>query len=245
MCERKICQHKSIGAQILNLSKLPVSVVYEIQSFIGQLYKGSKWVIRCDGVSYSHFDNIDHLAVILHPQYPATSSCLDKTWFLQTRSDYMPGFKKDQTTSCNSCNVCQEDYWLFNERSSTMMLAFELGLFSCWLQKRAMQPFLRQHVVMNVSVALFGPRMFECLFFIEQSKHLVFRKVLIFTQLTFNTYYLLVSMFFVACYYCNVPKVEMDEVPLYSNWSDKTSTSGRMAATSGCGSHLMLLPFLL
>lgn len=136
-----ICQHKSIGAQILiktkDLSELPVSVVYEIQSFVGLLCHGLKWVTRCDSVSYSH----RHAA---SSECPATSLCLDKTWFLQTWSDYMPGFKKDQITRCNSCNVCQEDYWLFNERSSTMMLAFELCLFSCWLQKRAVQPFLRQ-----------------------------------------------------------------------------------------------------
>lgn len=56
--------------------------------------------------------------------------------FLQTGSNYMLGFQTEQTTSCDSCNVCPEDYWLFNECSSTLMLAFEHCLFSCRLQKR-------------------------------------------------------------------------------------------------------------
>lgn len=163
---------------------------------------GSKIVTGCDSVSHSHFHHIDHIDskqgcwfTVITCQNSCKCPRQGKMWLLcslQSRSDYMPGFKRYQTTYYKPCNVCQEVYWLFNECSSTLMLAFYLVVFL--LTAKENNTTFSQAISCNecVCVALFCRKnVFVCIFhkqMVNKSKHLVFPKIFVFTQLMLNAH---------------------------------------------------------
>lgn len=115
---------------------------------------GSQRVTGRDSVSHSRFRSVDDIGSkrgrcfhrhTASSECPSTSLCLKpppsvKVWSpcsLHTGSDCVPGFKRHQTTttSCNPCNVCQEDYWSLNEwLINTHVGLLRSGCFSCWRQ---------------------------------------------------------------------------------------------------------------